>query len=112
MAVERQPGQGGYEYELNTISTADAALIYAQNGWPIFPLYGKIPLKNSHGHRDATTDLDQIEQWWSQHPTANIGLATGEVSGVLVVDMDPRHGGYESYKRLQAEHEPFPQTRT
>ena len=50
-----------------------AALTYAQNGWPVFPLHNKIPFKNSQGYKDATTDEQQIQTWWTLHPTANIG---------------------------------------
>jgi Bifunctional DNA primase/polymerase, N-terminal len=50
------------------------------------PLIGKIPLKQSNGHKDATTNPQQIEVWWTKHPSANIGLATGVVSGVLVLE--------------------------
>jgi hypothetical protein len=95
-----------------------AALTYAQNGWPIFPLQGKIPYEyltpgvKSHGHKNATTDRQAIHHWWSIHPTANIGLATGTVSGIIVVDIDPRHNGHLSIKELEKRHEPLPATRT
>src|SRR5215471_15014444 len=112
MTIEQRPETARDEHNHNTLPTTEAALLYAQSGWPVFPLHGKIPFKNSHGHLDATTDLDQLRQWWNAHPAANIGLATGEVSGVIVVDMDPKHGGYESFKHLQAAHEMLPPTRT
>jgi len=66
-----------------------AALQYAAHGWPIFPCRprGKEPL-TAHGFHDATTDLDQIAAWWAETPDANIGLATGAVSGVDVIDLD------------------------
>ena len=67
------------------IPIVEAALAYAQNGWPVFPLKGKIPFKDSSGLKDATTDPEQIQAWWTQHPTANIGLATGERSGIIVL---------------------------
>ena len=67
--------------------------MYAGMEWPVFRLIprGKIPLKGSHGFKDATTDLAQIEAWWTEVPDANVGIATGQVSGVLVIDVDPRH---------------------
>ncbi len=88
----------------------DAALTYARNGWPIFPLHGKIPFKDSQGYKDATTNEKQIHTWWSQHPTANIGLATGERSGIIVLDIDPPEGHF-SLKELQQTHTPLPDTR-
>jgi putative DNA primase/helicase len=70
----------------------DYALAYARQGFPVFPLApnGKTPLTR-HGFHDATADEGQIEQWWSRWPEANIGIPTGKVSGLLVVDVD-RHG--------------------
>jgi len=35
---------------------------------------------------------DEIRKWWTKWPTANIGLITGRVSGVVVVDIDTKKG--------------------
>jgi hypothetical protein len=69
-----------------TNSLLDAALRYADLGYRVFPCApgGKEPL-TEHGFHDATTDIEQIEQWWTEHPAANIGIAT---EGLLVVDVD------------------------
>src|SRR5207244_2431784 len=91
---------------LNRLPLKDAALFYARAGWPVFPLAGKVPYqfltpdRASHGHKDATTNTEQIQTWWSEHPNANIGLPTGEVSGVMVLDMDVPEG-YFHLKELQ-----------
>ena len=48
---------------------------------------GKHPLLA--GWKDAAScDERQIRSWWGMHPLANIGIATGLGSGVLVVDLD------------------------
>lgn len=72
----------------------DHALQYASWGWAVFPLQpcSKEPA-TKHGFKDATTDAKQIRRWWKKHPAANIGIATGRVSGIVVVDIDPRNGG-------------------
>src|SRR5450759_1653998 len=93
--------------ELNAIPVVQAALYYAQNGWPVFPLTGKVPFKESNGHKDATTNLEQIQIWWITHPTANIGVATGARSGIIVLDIDPPEGHF-SLKELQASYAPLP----
>jgi hypothetical protein len=66
-----------------------AALAYARRGRPIFPCKegGKEPLTR-HGFKDATTDEEQIRQWWKKYPDANIASPTGEVSDTLAVDHD------------------------
>jgi Bifunctional DNA primase/polymerase, N-terminal len=40
----------------------------------------------SHGVKDATTNRARIMAWWTRHPQANIGLATGHRFDVLDVD--------------------------
>jgi len=81
------------------------ALAYARMGWPVFPLHtirdgvcscsqkasctraGKHP-RVSNGRNGATLDERTIENWWSIWPDANIGIATGTESGLLVLDVD------------------------
>jgi hypothetical protein len=49
---------------------------------------GKHPLGTlvPHGVKDATTNRARILAWWTRHPQANIGLATGHRFDVLDVD--------------------------
>jgi len=63
-----------------------AATDYAELGYAVFPCAPgtKRPL-TEHGVLDATLDLPQIDRWWTEHPTANIGLAT---RGLIVIDVD------------------------
>lgn len=56
-----------------------------------------------HGLADATTETDKIIRWWGMWPHANIGVATGPGSNLVVLDIDPRHGGDEELMRLVAE---------
>jgi bifunctional DNA primase/polymerase-like protein len=46
------------------------------------PLGGLVP----HGVKDATTNRAWVLAWWTRHPQANIGLATGHTFDVLDVD--------------------------
>jgi hypothetical protein len=110
--------------------TQSAALDYAGRGWPVIPLHypktiagaavcscgdpecdsiGKHPM-TLNGLKDATTDPDEIRRLWAKYPQANVGIVTGAESGFIVVDVDPKHDGYESLADLEAKHGPLPDT--
>lgn len=63
----------------------DEALRYAQRGWPVFPLLGKVPVTR-HGFHDATTDAGEIVAMFAG-TDLNVGISTG-AAGLLVVDLD------------------------
>jgi hypothetical protein len=88
-----------------------AALAYAARGKCIFPCNprNKKPLTD-HGFKDASSDPDLVRQWWSKWPSAMIGVPTGKISGVWVLDVDPRHNGEESLKFLEQQHSSLPAT--
>jgi hypothetical protein len=90
----------------------DAALRLAAEGTPIFPCSAadKKPL-TPHGFEDATTDQEQIREWWEQVPDALIGMPTGERTGVAVFDVDEDKGGYLSAAVLQRVYGRIPDTR-
>jgi hypothetical protein len=91
-----------------------AALGYAGRGWPVLPLTPreKAPLGTlvPHGLHDATTDHATIKQWWAAAPAANVGIRTGAISGLVVLDVDPRHGGDDALKELEQNHGKLPDT--
>lgn len=83
-----------------------AALTYARRGWRTLPLHTlnssgactcklgiKCPRLAKHPRireweTRATTDPATINEWWDRWPTANVGIATGLESGIIVVDID------------------------
>jgi predicted P-loop ATPase len=81
-----------------------AALRLALNGWAVLPLKPgrKEPLA-AHGCNDATSDPATIEAWWRRWPQANVGVATGAVSGLVVLDIDGPDGE-ASWAELVAMH--------
>jgi hypothetical protein len=83
---------------------------YQGLGWPIFPLRAttKWPA-TEHGFKDASSDPVDW-RWWFADSNDGIGLPTGLVSGIAVVDIDPRNGGEQSLARLEAEHGPLPES--
>ena len=94
----------------------DAAIEYAKQGFAVFPLRprNKMPILNG-GFKIATTDQSQIEKWWATNPNANIGIATGQMSGGLLVidlDVDDNKGinGYDSLRDWQRINGDLPDT--
>lgn len=85
----------------------NAAMQYAEWGWPVFPLArnAKTPAipkrQGGNGFKDATSDTNRICRWWSKHPDHNVGLATGHLFDVI--DIDPRSGGAVSLTKLLAD---------
>lgn len=92
----------------------DAAVHYVQRGWQVLPLKirEKCPLGTlvPHGLLQASTDLTIINEWWRKEPLANVGIRTGKVSGIVVLDIDPRHGGTESLINIEKQYGPLPHT--
>jgi hypothetical protein len=54
----------------------------------------------------------QIRSWWQHWPRSNVAIRTGEVSGLVVVDIDPTHGGEVTMQRVQRSHGAMPPGRT
>lgn len=73
----------------------------ARAGVPVFPCApaGKRPIPE-RGFHEASIDPSRVEAWWRARPAANIGIPTGAVSGLVVIDVDV-HGvnGYAAYAR-------------
>lgn len=94
----------------------DWALTYARMGLAVFPLRpGDKRPATENGCKAATTSLQQIADWWDRYPDCNIGIATGGISGGLVVidlDIDETKGinGYDSLKEWQRKNGELPET--
>ena len=86
---------------------------YAELGFAVFHCEprGKEPCTR-HGCKDATRDLDQIRKWWTRWLDSNVAIATGASSRVLVLDIDPRHGGDDTLATLGASFGKLPETPT
>lgn len=74
------------------------------------PRWRKGSLEN--GAHSATTNEGTIREWWAVSPGANVGVATGQRAGLLVLDIDPRNGGNETLDALEAELGKLPDTVT
>ena len=102
------------------------ALTYIDHGWRVLPVAhiidgacsckrancaapGKHPVL-SKWPEAASVDGAQVQRWWTSRKSPNVGIATGQGSGLVVLDIDPRHGGNEALAALIAEHGPLPPT--
>jgi hypothetical protein len=102
---------------------------YLDLNWPVLPLHwieygsctcfrasqcassGKHP-RNRNGLHGATTNLKTVHAWLHQWQKANLGVATGGSSHLLVIDIDPRHDGHRSLSDLEVQYERLPRTYT
>lgn len=98
------------------MNTLDYALKYARWGWSIIPLRAKdkVPAlsKQSGGwekYQTVRADETQIRAWWDRFPNANVGIVTGAISGIVVLDIDGPEGE-ASLSRILEKFGPLPAT--
>lgn len=109
-----------------TRTMAEYAMFLGKRGFAVFPLYtiedgrcscglpkcsspGKHPL-TPQGVLNAESDPRAIREWWATYEDANIGIATGDVSGIVVLDIDEKSGGEESLANLESRYGQLPDT--
>jgi hypothetical protein len=104
---------------MNEILTS--ALAAAERGWPVFMLgRSKRPVANCHDCRNsdhdpencghitchgfyaASTEPSRVRAMVAAVPCGQLAIRTGAASGLLVVDIDPQHGGTASFAKLIA----------
>ena len=107
-----------------------AAILYANRGWPVIPLHHLRPnirscscnrAENCPGPGKhpfffkwkelATTDIARITSWWKVKPLANIGLTMGGAHNLVCIDIDGV-AGRESLKFLEEQYGDLPITLT
>lgn len=107
----------------------DAQRLASERGWFVFPV--RFTAKKGGGfekrsHKSAehsggakwgmTKDLEQIKQDFTKWPNAGIGVPTGAVNKIIVVEADTTKGhkvdGLAGIKQLEAKHGPLPDTLT
>ena len=82
-------------------SNLDIALEYLESGWSVIPLSNseKHPLVKWKKYQNEYPTTDDLERWWEAWPEADVGIITGAISGLCVVDADNE----ASVKRAEAE---------
>ncbi len=90
---------------MNTTKNALFAEAYRLSetlGYSIIPVgKNKRPLLKWEKYQKQKATAEEIESWWQKWPQANIGIVTGKISGITVVDVDTHKG---------ADATPFPKT--
>ena len=111
----------------NANDTASVAAAYVQRGWKVIQLHdvsagacscekgqycdsaGKHPVARAWQLNYLST-MPEVYAAWATRPQANVGVVTGSVSGIWVLDIDPKHGGLESLAGLEMVHGALPKT--
>ena len=89
-----------------------AALWYQGQGYSVIPVgQNKKPIIKWGMYQKEKASQQQIRGWWGEHPSANVGIVTGAISGLMVVDVDSQTG-YDALDELIPENLITPISRT
>ena len=99
-----------------TDSPLPLALDYLERGWRVFPIHemsggrcscgsackrpGKHPRLQA-GLKAATNNADEVQKWFGYWPNMNLAIATGQGSGLVVVDVDTDKGGDYAFELIE-----------
>ena len=76
--------------------------VYLGLRWKVFPIpFGKNKPRLKNWPTLASSDPNQIAQWWKETPNANIAVLCGKPSGVCVLDFDNHPRGADGTKALR-----------
>lgn len=80
------------------MNNLQAALHYREKGFSVIPIRpDKKPFTQWTDFQRRLATEAEIREWWIKWPKANVGIVTGEISGLLVVDCDTE----EAYQKIQ-----------
>ena len=97
---------------------AIAASFYSSIDWNVLPCHGivdgRCTCSRPHGepkevgkhpainewNLQSTSDISVVTRWWEENPDYNVGVHC-QKSGFMVIDIDPRSGGPESFAKFE-----------
>ena len=86
-------GLVGHEDFRDMSDCLEAALHYAAMGLSVIPVRpDKKPWVAWAQYQNQPADEPQIRDWWKQWPGAGVAIVTGQISGLVVVDVDTAEG--------------------
>ena len=94
------------------LTIEQAAVDYLHRGWSVIPVLAraKRPAVPWKVYQRRCVSEKTLHAWFRRSPDYNVAIVTGALSGVVVLDVDPRHGGNDSLRELETEHGPLPET--
>lgn len=67
----------------------EEALNYSKKGFSVIPVgENKKPLIKWKKYQNEKASEEQIQKWFEKFPKSNIGIVTGSISGIVVVDVE------------------------
>jgi len=97
---------------MTALTFEKAALAYLERGWSVIPVRArdKRPAVAWKAYQRRCVSEETLHDWFRRSPDYNVAIVTGALSGLVVVDVDPRHGGKESLRALERTHGSLPAT--
>jgi len=78
---------------MTSMSCLKAALYYQKQGFSVIPVNAdKKPIIKWEEFQKRIASPEEIKSWFKKTPSVNIGIVTGEISNLTVIDIDTKEG--------------------
>jgi hypothetical protein len=96
----------------NTSDMRAPAFALLARGWSVIPIEarGKRPIVPWLEYQSRLATEKEVEAWFGGRRNPNLGIVTGALSNLVVLDVDARHDGSQSLALLELEHGTLPDT--
>lgn len=67
----------------------EQALVYYARGWSVIPVGpDKKPMVSWKDYQSKRADIGQLMHWWKTYPDSQVGIVTGTISNLTVIDVE------------------------